>query len=171
MSHPAQVEFVRWVKSLYHEMFHGTRVLDCGSLDINGNCRGFFEEPSHYWGIDVGEGPNVDQVCRAADFASLEPFDVVISTEMLEHSSSWPLDLINMRRLVRPRGLMVITCAGDGREEHGTTEHDAWTSPHTNDYYRNVSNEMFATALGPEEFSTYFLQQKDGDLQFFGVAT
>ncbi len=168
MSHAHQVEFFQWVRSMYPSYFRATRVLDCGSLNINGSCQQFFQDCA-YLGIDVGPGPNVDLVCAAHAFRTEKLFDAVVSAEMIEHSRTWKEDLENMVQLLRAGGLLVVTGGGDGRAEHGTLASDPSSSPHTTDYYGNVSNAMFSSAVRPADFQTYFLRQKNADLQFFGI--
>jgi len=73
---------------------------------------------STFTGIDIGPGLNVDIVCSAHEFTSDTLFDVVISTEMLEHNKYWHQSLRRMYDLLKPGGLLVITCAGYGRHEH-----------------------------------------------------
>ena len=41
MAHPEQREFILKVKEKYPEFFKGKKVLDIGSLDINGSARDF----------------------------------------------------------------------------------------------------------------------------------
>lgn len=87
--------------------------------------------------------------------------DMVISTEMLEHDPYWALSLEWMYDVLKPGGLLLITAAGDGRPPHGIgREHD---------YYKNISNMMFTSILHPGLFKTYFLQQVNQDLQFYGI--
>jgi hypothetical protein len=63
MAHAAQMEFVGRVKAAFPDFFAGTRVLDIGSLDINGSVRPLFRGGT-YTGIDVAAGPGVDIVCQ-----------------------------------------------------------------------------------------------------------
>lgn len=168
MSHPAQVRFIEWVRSLHPAHFKNVSVLDCGSMDINGNCRQFFTDVS-YVGIDVGHGPNVDEVCPAYAYKSDVFFDTIISTEMLEHSRTWRADVANMYQLLRRGGLLIVTCAAPGRPVHGTHAEKPQDSPHTLDYYKNVSIADFADNLQPWMFSTFFVREIECDLQFFGI--
>jgi len=46
-------------------------------------------------GIDVGEGPNVDFVCKGHEFSSDEKFDIVVSTECFEHDMYYKETLKN----------------------------------------------------------------------------
>jgi hypothetical protein len=71
---------------------------------------------------------------------------------------------------LRPGGILVITCAGIGRPEHGTHESNGWCSPGTLDYYQNLSNEMFGRILKPNMFTEYYLSQTPVfDLNFYGI--
>ena len=89
MSHPQQIAFVAAIRHLFPAYFEGCRVLEVGSLDINGTIRGLFPG-CNYTGLDVGEGPGVDQVCQGQDYdAPDNTFDVAISCEVMEHNPYW----------------------------------------------------------------------------------
>jgi hypothetical protein len=191
MSHPAQRKFCRNVRRSHPEYFSClNKIVDVGSLDINGNNRGLFSRRAYYVGIDVFPGKNVTVVGVAHSIIPavhedirrkieshyrgwceipLPCIDVMISTEALEHDKHIEFTLRSMYAYLRPGGLMLITCASDGRPEHGTSQHRPQDSPGTNDYYRNVSNEMFSEILSPDQFRVYHLAQFDGDLQFYGI--
>jgi len=85
MAHQEQAEFCQRIAARWPHLFQNKRVLDCGSLDINGNNRHLFTGGS-YLGIDLVAGPNVDVVTRIHKYVA-GPFDVVISTECFEHDS------------------------------------------------------------------------------------
>jgi len=86
MAHTEQREFIFDVKDFYPEYFDNVKVLDVGSLDINGSTREFFSN-SDYTGIDIGSGKNVDIVVEGQNYdAPDESFDVVISCECFEHN-------------------------------------------------------------------------------------
>lgn len=141
MAHPEQIEFCRRIARRWPHLFQNKRVLDCGSLDINGNNRHLFTGGS-YIGIDIAAGPNVDIISRIHEIKG-GPFDVVISTECLEHDEFAALSIQRMIDLLAVGGILVITCATTGRPEHGTTEHDDWASPGTLNHYRNITpNEL-----------------------------
>jgi SAM-dependent methyltransferase len=86
-------------------------VLEVGSYDVNGTVRECFG--GHYWGVDVRSGPRVDQVVvpGVLPFAD-ERFDVVVSTEMLEHDLRPWQTLSEMHRVMRQSGTLIITCRG-----------------------------------------------------------
>jgi 2-polyprenyl-3-methyl-5-hydroxy-6-metoxy-1,4-benzoquinol methylase len=56
-------------------------------------------------------------------------FDVVISCEVMEHNPFWVATLTNMIRLLKPGGLLVMSCATIGRKEHGTARSLPGASP------------------------------------------
>lgn len=171
--HKEAKQFVRQVKAEYPEYFNGKKVLEVGSLDINGSVRKYFVD-CDYTGIDRSDGRGVDIVCDAWSFVVLPEtkFDVVISTEMLEHDKTWMMSLERMYRNLKPNGLLLITCAGPTRAEHGTTRSDGgWASPSTPDYYRNISTEDFASVLPATLFSKSYLGYRSdhADLYFVGI--
>lgn len=169
--HREASDFIRSVKAKFPERFTGKKVLEVGSLNINGSVREMFTN-CDYTGIDLAEGDGVDVVSRAHEFTYPESFDVVISSEMLEHDEHWERSLPQMYDNLKPGGLMVITCAGPKRAEHGTKRTDSgWASPFTSDYYRNISREDFQSVLPPHFWVDAEWSYRDGgeDLYFYGI--
>lgn len=161
--------------------FRFKRVLEVGSQNINGSPRKYFWF-CDYTGIDISKGKGVDVVGRLTDlYYSVgssfdfwlldEYYDCIISVEMLEHDSTWKESLRIMYELLKPNGLMIITCASDDRAEHGTKRTSPQDSPNTTDYYRNISLDDFRNVLPREKFNEYVLQHARGknDLQFYGT--
>lgn len=179
MAHPEQRAFFESVKARFPQYFKDVRVLDVGSLDVNGNLRGLFGMPCWYTGIDIGPGVNVDVVCPGHLFETIVRYNTVISAECLEHDMFWGRTLWNMVRLTESGGLMAISCATTGRKEHGTMKSEPMSSPLTatmrnewSDYYRNLTEEDFRTVLPVDNlFSEYEFQvnEKSHDLYFWGI--
>jgi len=175
MAHPEQIAFCRSIKERYPTLFEGSSVLDIGSLDINGNNRYLFSGGT-YIGVDVGKGKNVDVVSLGHEYRPDQVFDLVISTECLEHDPHWALTLMNMARLCRSEGLVLMTCATTGRQEHGTSRSLPADSPlsHTmfKDHYLNLTEEMvreipdFLTQFSEYGFSSNL---RTRDLYFYGL--
>lgn len=149
-------EWMKRVKGLFPNHFSHGRALDVGSQDINGNNRYLFSGEAKYEGIDIVAGLNVDHVGYMHEWSRDKPgglYDVIISTDCLEHDKYWRETLVAMIRLLKPEGLMAWTCAGEGRAEHGTTRLNPAASPGTHDYYGNITPEMVKKeAYKPEEF-------------------
>jgi len=172
MAHNDQIKFCNEVKARFPEKFFRIRALDCGSLDINGCNKPLFAHCG-YTGIDLGEGKNVNFISRTHEYPGHdEHFDTIISTEMLEHDRYWQLSLRAMYRMLKPGGLLIITCASEKRHEHGTKKHSSHTSPFTLDWYQNRTNADFEKTLDPKRaFTEYELKNNaDGtDVQFWGI--
>lgn len=143
MSHVAQKKFFELVRSAYPDAFYKQRVLEVGSLDINGSIRDLFEG-CDYVGVDIGPGPGVDYVGRGEELTFSDGyFDTTVSGECFEHNPAWRETFLNMVRMTRPGGIVAFSCASFGRPEHGTTRsNDAYSSPLTvalgQEYYRNL---------------------------------
>lgn len=175
MAHPQQAEFCKSVKKRFPHLFENTSVLDIGSLDINGNNRYLFNN-SQYIGIDVGDGKNVDYVCRGHEFKPNKQYGVVISTECFEHDQHWRETIMNCIHLTKSGGIFLFTCATTGRNEHGTSRTTPQDAPLShgifNDYYMNLTEEdicsipYFLNNWDVMEFST---NKYTKDLYFFGI--
>jgi hypothetical protein len=170
MAHDAQKNYCIYVSQLLPKYFSNKSVLDVGCLDVNGNNRYLFTN-CDYTGLDIGEGPNVDIVMPAHEYAASTDiqFDVVISTEMLEHDCHRADSLKGIYNLAKSGGLILLTAATTGRFKHGT--HDAFpdSSPFTLDYYENVTSEMLTEELVKYGFTDYKISVVDTDIQFWGI--
>jgi SAM-dependent methyltransferase len=172
MAHSAQRNFCRRVKKRFVNLFDGANVLDCGSLDINGNNRFLFTN-STYTGIDVGPGNNVDIVSLTHEFqAAPESFDIVISTECLEHDLHYDKSLKQMVNLLRRGGLMLFTCATTGRKEHGTERTSLRDCPYITwkNYYKNLTEVMIRDVIDVDSIFTWHqFEVESCDLYFCAI--
>lgn len=168
--HPNIREFVEEVRDRYPRRFCGAAVLEVGARNVNGSVRDLFEDCDCI-GLDLVPGEGVDLVCHAREFVRPGEFDTVISTEALEHDRHWRDSLRQMAENLTPGGLLVVTCAGPGRQEHGTTEHEPDDSPATNDYYQNLRIADVAPVLPCDEFDRLRLayERDRQDLVCWGV--
>lgn len=101
----------------------GKRVAEIGSQDVNGTPRPIVLplKPSAYIGIDYAAGPGVDVVADATSLTEKfggEAFDIVISTEMLEHLQDWRSVVEQLKAVVRRGGLLLITTRSPGFPYH-----------------------------------------------------
>ncbi|UCC94473.1 MAG: methyltransferase domain-containing protein [Candidatus Omnitrophota bacterium] len=108
----------------------GKRILEIGSCDVNGSLRPIIElqKPAEYIGVDVVEGPGVDMICNAEDILKRfgkESFDVVVSTELLEHVRGWRKVISNIKNICKVGGVMLITTRSRGFDYHGFP-YDFW---------------------------------------------
>ncbi|CAB1067838.1 hypothetical protein D1AOALGA4SA_141 [Olavius algarvensis Delta 1 endosymbiont] len=100
------------------------RIIEIGSYNINGGLRPLIEsyKPSEYIGVDIKKGPGVDIICRAEDILEKfgkESFDVVISTELLEHVRDWKKVVKNIKSICKESGIILVTTRSYGCHYHG----------------------------------------------------
>jgi len=175
MAHKAQILWCLKVKEEYPQYFIDKKVLDIGSLDINGNNKGLFENCG-YTGLDLIEGPNVDVISIAHEFKCDEQFDVIVSTNTFEHDMYFELTLNKMVELLKPEGLMFFS-ASSKQKEHGTNKTNPWRSGTTKigneewaNYYKNLKVKDVTDILNLEEvFNEFSLEVKGKDIRFIGI--
>jgi SAM-dependent methyltransferase len=110
---------MEWVTQVVTEMrkdygLQAWHVLELGAYDENGSVRGVIKPlVRDYIGVDLRPGPGVDVVSPAAatPFAP-GSFDMVVSTEMLEHDPRPWLTLEEVARVLRPGGHLLLTARG-----------------------------------------------------------
>lgn len=160
--------FVRGLKKRFPEYFTCKKVVEVGSLDINGSCRDLFEN-CRYTGWDMHPGKGVDVVGRFTSRLLDTWADVVFSTEALEHDDEWAITLDDM--CYRAQEFVFFTCATTGRKEHGTHNNAPESSPATNHHYLNITQDMVEEAI---DLGMYFSEwgfetnEQSHDLYFWG---
>lgn len=173
MSHPEQMEFVKNLKLKFSNFFKNSKVLEVGSLNINGTIRVFFEN-CNYLGVDVGEGKDVDYVCEGQklEFES-NSFDVTASCECFEHNIYWAETFLNMYRMTKNNSLLFFTCATTGRPEHGTKRSNHQDAPLLKwDFYKNLTENDFKNIFNFNSmFNTFefITNYNSKDLYFYGI--
>lgn len=110
------------------------RVIELGSRHTWGErIRDLFPN-AHYYGIDAQPGEGVDEVANAATWLPDELVDIVISSEVFEHTPNWRDIVTNSFDMLKPGGRAVFTCAGPGRSIHGIVT----DNPDDRNHYANV---------------------------------
>lgn len=129
-------------------------VLDVGSKNVNGTTRGYFRGEWH--GLDMEEGPDVTTVGSSHAIPwEADSFDVVISTEMLEHDPRPDRTLAEISRVLHAGGHAIITARGPGFGYHG----------HPFDYFRYTTTTMFDGLLAAGLYAVELID----DPEFPGV--
>lgn len=97
------------------------KVLEVGSLNVNGTVRQYFKNFNVYVGLDMRRGRNVQLVAKADNipFAD-ETFNCVACCEMLEHDDHFWVSIKEMRRVLKKGGLLLLTVPGIafGKHDH-----------------------------------------------------
>lgn len=101
-----------------------TSVLEVGSYNVNGSLRKFITDTgvAEYIGVDIQSGPGVDLVLDANNLVKYfkeKKFDLVISTETIEHVQDWATVISNLKRITAPDGHILITTRSKGFHYHG----------------------------------------------------
>ncbi len=159
---------------LKKEEIEGKRVIEVGSSDVNGSLRPLLEtyNPKEYIGVDISAGKGVDLICDAGDLAAKfgsRSFDVVISTELLEHVKDWRLAIHNIKDICKPAGKLLITTRSFGFVYHGYPS-DFWRFEAEDMEYifkdfiiekleRDPQNGVLIKARKPENFTEIDLSE------------
>ncbi|MBT9161783.1 MAG: putative teichuronic acid biosynthesis glycosyltransferase TuaH [Dehalococcoidia bacterium] len=97
-------------------------LLEVGSRDVNGTLRDLLmDSVREYVGVDLFDGKGVDRVVSVLELNAIyseSTFDMVLSTEMLEHCFEWREALLQMLLVLKPGGILLITTRSPGFELH-----------------------------------------------------
>ena len=162
MCNSACIEF--GVTHLRSEDVRDRAVLEVGARDVNGGLRSLVESlgPASYLGVDICSGPGVDEVCPAEHLVQRygsNAFDIVLSTEMLEHVRDWRLAVSNLKQVLRPAGILLFTTRSQGYPLHG----------YPSDFWRYETEDVLAIFADfsvqallkdPSEPGVFFLGRK-----------
>lgn len=154
-------EAFEWVQR--HATTEPVTVLEIGSRDVNGNIRALFPGATRYVGVDISPGTGVDLVADAATLCLDEMFDVVVSTEVLEHTKHWRAIVARMIEHLAPGGRLIITAAGPGRSPHSMS---GGASP-AFEWYENIEPADLAAALA--DLPGVHVDQLGADVRAYGV--
>lgn len=124
-------------KHLIENRIKNKRIIELGSRYVGGSVKEYAIEhnPSEYIGCDIVKGKNVDVICNVESILNkfgIESFDMVITTEMLEHVKNWKLAINNMKSILKLNGYLLLTTRSKGFKKHG----------YPNDYWRFEVDDM-----------------------------
>jgi len=128
--HPEALEWcARW------STHNHVDVLDIGGRNVNGTPEFLFSR-ARYRTLDAIPAPDVDIVADAATWVPDRAYDVVVCTEVLEHTEKWRQICRTAWEALRPGGMFIMTCAGPGRAPHSGIDGEAVRQ---GEWYENIN--------------------------------
>ena len=94
----------------------GRRIVEIGSMDVNGSLRQFCPTGAEYIGVDFQPGPGVDEVL---DNPYQLPFedewvDYCLASSVFEHSEMFWILFVEILRVLKPSGLLYMQAPSNG---------------------------------------------------------
>ena len=123
----------------------GARVVQSPDLTLRHHLESL--RPASLVGVDAEPGLGVDRVLDAGELVAafgLESFDVVVCTELVEHVRDWRRVFHNLKAVLRPGGVLLLTTRSPGFPYHAWP-HDYWRF--TLDDLRAILADMHLEAL------------------------
>jgi len=125
----------KWVADHVAKVGSPQRVMDQGGQNVNGNIRDLFPDVTDWTAVDLYPGAGVDVVADCGDYVHPD-CDMVISTELLEHTPRGPDIVKRAFDSLKPGGHYVITTAAYGRAPHSA---QGLAAIPAGEYYGNIS--------------------------------
>ena len=143
------------------QQFKGKHILEVGSKAVNGSIRTSFDTYKQqygftYLGADIASGPCVDVIVPAEQLVQRfgkNAFDIVITTEMMEHVYDWQTVINNIKQVLKPNGVLYLTTRSIGFHYHA----------YPFDFWRYQPEDL------QEIFSDFHIKQLHYDSETIGV--
>ena len=125
-----------WVAQVAQEIGPAGRVMDQGGQDVNGDIRPLFQGVTEWISVDLADTPGVTIVADCGDYTHPELCDVVVTTELLEHTPRGQDIIGHAYESLKPGGHYIVTTAAPGRPVHNATGGPELAE---GEHYRNIS--------------------------------
>ncbi len=132
-------------------------MLDLGGRNVNGSVRPLFPAADPYRTVDIASGDGVDIVADAAEWTPDRVYEVVVCTEVFEHTPRWPEICGTACRALVPGGLFIATMAGPGRPKHSAVDGGPLRA---GEYYENVDPKQLYYTLIVRGFAHAVVDQQ-----------
>lgn len=142
--------------------------LEFGSRDVNGTIRDLLDPSNEYHGVDIMDGPNVDEVADAATYETNERYALVACLEVFEHAEEWPSIIRSSYEALRHGGTAIFTAAGPERAPHSA--YDGF-EVREGEWYENVDPTDLEWEMRAAGFLDYGVVHNSahGDVYAWGV--
>ncbi len=118
--HPSALENAKCFFDVYSESIRNTtqtvKVVEIGSLDVNGSIRDHAPKDFEYIGVDFSSGKGVDVILDdpyKLPFQN-ESVDIVVTSSCFEHSELFWVLFIEILRIIKPTGLFYLNAPSNG---------------------------------------------------------
>jgi SAM-dependent methyltransferase len=83
-----------------------------------------------YVGVDVGNNPHADYLIEPGQDLPIEDneFDIVVSSQVLEHVENVPQYLKEVKRVLKPQGILLLSTHGTWQFHSSPYDYYRWTS-------------------------------------------
>ena len=113
--HDTALEIGRLAIEVYAKK-EASRILEIGSLDVNGSLRTFAPQASEYIGVDMTSGKGVDIVINPNDPLPFtdQSFDFIIASSVFEHDPTFWMTFLDVGRLLCKGGFFYLNVPSNG---------------------------------------------------------
>src|SRR5512139_1457231 len=163
LMHKSVLEFV--YRTLDRDAVADRTVLDVGAANVNGSARPYVStlDPKRYIGVDTQLGVGVDYAvdCERLSDELGGQWDILLSTEMLEHVRDWRACAWEMPQVCVPGGLLLWTTRSPGFKYHAHPEdHWRYTREDMASILRALDLDPVLVEDDPDECGVFVLARK-----------
>lgn len=178
--HPFAKKSFNLFKKTYLGKFDNPKIIDIGSLNVNGTLKNEIDFKSEYIGLDLTNGENVD-ICLESPYQfpiDSNSVDIVVSVSTFEHIEFFWETFSEVLRILKPNGLFFLNVPASGPFHRHPI--DSWRfypdaasslvkwgkqkgfnaellESFTHDYSNNeATNDFVAIFLKDEKFKTHY---------------
>lgn len=101
------------------------KILELGSMDVNGSLRQFAPDGCSYTGVDLEPGKSVDLVVKPGEPLpfSDSAFDLILASSVFEHDPAFWSTFLDLVRLVKEGGYIYVNAPSNGKVHRYPEDH------------------------------------------------